>query len=79
MTDQERKYFESDAARAGIKPGSCPKCGTKLMPSNRIPVAKMHREPNEPNETIISFDCPVSTEHIEPADLATYYVGRVKA
>jgi hypothetical protein len=59
------------AVRAGIAPGQCPVCKVGLVPSRRVPVAKV---PNmAPNA--ISFDCPNSQEHIEALDLQVYLIS----
>jgi hypothetical protein len=62
----------NQAIKKGINPGQCPACGTTLLPSSRVPFAKVP----DADTPAISFDCPISDEHIDPLDLKVYVLSR---
>ncbi|HEY3914720.1 MAG TPA: hypothetical protein VGN61_09560 [Verrucomicrobiae bacterium] len=71
MSIQLQERILSQAIKKGIDPGHCPVCDTALVPSSRVPFAKV------PDETkpAISFDCPISDEHIDGLNLKVYFLS----
>jgi hypothetical protein len=71
FNQQTKQAILKQAVKAGINPGRCPVCKAELGPSPRVPLAKVPEM-----STAISFDCPVSPEHIEAANLTVYRVTK---
>jgi len=72
MTKEHQKIIMGQAAKNGIFPGQCPVCKVELVPSNRVPFAKVP----DTRTPAISFDCPNSQDHNQSSDLTTFVISK---